>query len=185
MIITSLTISGNEVPDLCPLPVGSMAPYFSGIDQYGQTHSLETFKEKGPFVLFFHYGYWCRYCIEELKIFNKELQYLKSFGINVLVITQEGEEFRNKVSDKPKQNIPALIDFNQNIMRTYRVAQSKEHFKNNTAPTNQIKSLKEKSVPIQATFIITKTGIIDFVHYDPDQKSRVSTSKILNQLKVS
>lgn len=188
MILTNLTLDGNGVPDLYPLPVGSMAPYFSGIDQYGESFSLESIKEKGNAVLFFYSGYWCNYCSLKLTQFQKDIEELKNAGANVAVITQDGEEFANRSLQQTGFSVPVLVDFNHIIMKSYKVAYGTDtlakHSNEIGVNNESFNSTMADVLSIPATYIINQKGIIDFVHFNPMNKDHMSTEEVRQKLKI-
>lgn len=189
MITTNLTLNGKDVPDLYPLPIGSMAPYFSGIDQYGDSYSLETLKEKGTSVLFFYSGYWCNYCAKKLQNFQNDLRELADIGVNIAVVTLNGEEFTNKSLKGSNLKVPVLIDFNHTIMKSYKVA-----FESNTLMkyadeiginNEHISNMAESDfLPIPATYIINSKGTIDHVHFTPNHISPMTAEDVKQYLKI-
>jgi len=178
----------HSPPSLNPLPVGSIAPYFSGIDQYGDFHSLETLKENKPIILFFYRGYWCNLCMEHLTQFQKDLDKIQKKGFKIVVITNEGEEFRDMTISNTELKFPVLIDFNNSIMEAYKVA----------FPVKKLEAISQKYefevnmefhmtvgkdvLPIPATYLIDKNGKIKFVHFDPDFSKKASLDLILNSI---
>jgi len=188
MITTNLTLDGNGVPDLYPLPVGSMAPYFSGIDQFGDSLSLESIKGKGAAVLFFYSGYWCNFCSIELAKFQKEIEELKNAGANVAVITKDGEEFGNKSMQELGFSVPVLVDFNEIIMKSYKVAYGCDILSKHNNETGfndpELNSTTDEVLPIPATYIIGQNGLIDYVHFNPKTKDHMSTQEIRQKLKI-
>lgn len=188
MIVTNLTLNGKEIPNLYPLPKGTLAPYFSGIDQFGRSFSLESLKEKGSAVMFFYSGFWCNYCTKKLESFQQDLLELSHQGVNILVVTSEGEEFSNESFENSEQKVPVIIDFNHTIMKSYNVAfKSSELNKyKDDSQCIKVQQAPEPSdlLPIPATYIINPMGVIEHVHFNPNFEEHMSAQEVKQLMKI-
>ena len=186
--MSQLTKVNSNAIELKPLALGTMAPYFSGIDQYGDFHSLETLKKNKPIILFFYRGYWCSMCMEHLTNFQQDLNEIQDQGFKVVVITNEAEEYRNLTVAKTKLKFPVLIDFNNSIMESYNVAFNVNHLeaiskKYQFDANVEFHKVNGKEVlPVPATYLIDKNGIIKYMHYNPDFTDKASLKSILEKI---
>jgi peroxiredoxin len=170
------------------LKPGDKAPDFTGYDQKGKQVELKKLLENGPVILFFYRGKWSTICSRYLNNYQDSLKVITDQGFNLVAITPESIE--NVEQTVKLHNITFLViyDCQEKIMKDYNVMFSvtKEY---------QDKILKEFSIdiaknngrdsarlPVPATYIINKEGIIVAVHFDPDFNNRASVRWMLKNL---
>jgi peroxiredoxin len=178
--------SGGRMPD--GLDDGDRAPDFTAYDQTGKQVSLKTYLEKGPVVLFFYRGNWCPMCRQQLKTYQDSLRLITDQGFSLVAITPESIE---KVEQTIKLNgitYPVIYDCQEKIMHDYdvmfRVTKSfrdriMNSFKVNIAEHN---GHEEANLPVPATYIINKNGIITAVYFNPDFHKRPPVKWILRNM---
>jgi peroxiredoxin len=174
---------------LKPLTIGSLAPDFDGIDQYGHNFNLKTSLEQSSVVLIFYRGSWCPVCKRYLSNFQDELSSLLSAGLQVIAVAPEVEKYRDETIENTGLEFPVILDDDNSIMIAYGVAfdvtqeyQNKiEQFKNiGIAEANE---QDQAVLPVPATYIIGQDGTIQWVHFDINYKNRASVEEILENFK--
>lgn len=169
------------------LRVGESAPNFEGMDQNANLVSLDSLTQTGPVVLIFYRGYWCPYCNKHLSQLQDSLQMIVNMGASVVAIAPELPENVAKTITKTHATFPVLSDKNLEIMKLYKV-----DFVVGTGKSiayglfgidfEEINSLGANTLPVPATYIIDKYNKIQYVHFNPDYKSRESIAGILRNL---
>ena len=188
-MIGSLTSqTERKAEDAKGLSVGTVAPVFRAIDADSNLFSLEEATSKGTVVLIFYRGFWCPVCNEHLSNLQDSLQLIEQSGAKIIAISPEKPEYLDKMSEKSGAAFTLLYDEGYKIADAYDVTfkpTSMQLFTYNTFLGGKLKethSDDSQRLPIPATYVIDKEGIIIWRQFDPDYKSRASVREILNVL---
>ena len=181
---------GIEVGGTVPkgLKAGDKAPDFTGYDQAGKQVELKKLLVQGPVILFFYRGKWCPICSRYLNNYQDSLKVLTDQGFNVVAITPESIENVEQTVKLHNLTFTVIYDCQEKIMKDYDVMFS-------VTKAYQDKILSEFSIdiaknngrdsahlPVPATYIINREGIIVAVQFDPDYKNRASVKWMLKNL---
>lgn len=187
----SLPKFGIETKD-SKLPVGlkpgDKAPFFTGYDQSGKTVDLKMLLEKGPIVLFFYRGKWCPICSRYLKNYQDSLNVITDQGFSVVAITPESIENVEQTIAMNKITFTVIYDCQEKIMTDFDVMFSvTKDYQNKVFSFSGIDISKNNGhdpahLPVPATFIINRHGIITAVQFDPDYQNRASVQWMLKNL---
>ena len=170
------------------LKAGDKAPDFTGYDQTGKQVELKKLLDKGPIILFFYRGKWSTDCSRYLNNYQDSLKVLTDQGFNVVAITPESIENVEQTVKLHNLTFTVIYDCQEKIMKDYDVIfnvtkayQEKIHsdFSINIAENNGRDAAR---LPVPATYIINKDGIIVAVQFDPDYKNRASVKWMLKNL---
>ncbi len=178
--------NGNKIPH--GLKVGDKAPDFTGYDQTGKQVELKKLLVQGPIILFFYRGKWCPVCSRYLNNYQDSLKVITDQGFNVVAITPESIENVEQTVKLHNLTFTVIYDCQEKIMKDYDVmfsvtkayqgkilsSLSTDIAKNNGRDTARL--------PVPATFIINKDGIIVAVQFDPDYKNRATVKWMLKNL---
>jgi peroxiredoxin len=170
------------------LKAGDKAPDFTGYDQVGKQVELKKILAQGPVILFFYRGKWCPICSRYLNNYKDSLKVLTDQGFNVIAITPESIENVEQTVKLHNLTFTVIYDCQEKIMQDYDVMFS-------VTKAYQDKILSEFSIdiaknngreaahlPVPATYIINRDGIIVAVQFDPDYKNRASVKWMLKNL---
>lgn len=168
------------------LNVGDKAPNFEGINQAGETVILEAMLEEGPIVLTFYRGEWCPYCNKYLAELDENYAAMKELGANIVAISPELPQFVEKTAGEMK-NSYNIISGGTPIMQQYGLdfqLDKKTIAKYKIWGINLTKSNgnEDFTLPVPATYVIDKNGIIAYKHFDENYKVRAEVGEILNAL---
>ena len=169
------------------LKKGDNAPLFSAADQFGRQFDLEKELEKGPVVLFFYRGHWCKYCNRQLEELSDSLKYIVDAGANIVAVTPEVMEFVDETSKQYEGAFRIISDTEMKIMKSYQVNFTLDEA---TAKRYDSKGIKldifnganGTNLPVPATYIINRSRKIEYVYFDPNYRNRVSVGEIVRQL---
>ncbi|MBK7474708.1 MAG: AhpC/TSA family protein [Haliscomenobacter sp.] len=170
------------------LEVGQKAPDFQGQDQYGQSVSLDSLLKEGPVVLIFYRGDWCPVCNRYLGRFQDSLHMIISAGGQVLAVTPETNDNIQNTLAKSKVGLKVMSDRDEKVMDAYGVK-----FRVTKGYQNRIKlglgddiainnGQEEANLPVPATYIIGRDGIIRFRQFDLDYRVRASIQDMIGTL---
>jgi len=169
------------------LKVGDAAPMFTAKDQNGKTVTLKQALKNGPVVILFYRGQWCPFCNKQLSHFSDSLQMIIEKGASVLAITPETEENVKKTVEKTRSSFSILEDEGMAIMKMYKVNFSVDEntitkYKGYGIHFDKANGSNGANLPVPATYIIGKDGIIKYVFFNTDYRQRASVYDILNNL---
>jgi peroxiredoxin len=166
------------------LAVGEQAPAFSLPDATGETVSLAGRLAEGPVVLSFYRGEWCPFCNLELKALQAALPQLRSHGAALIAISPQSPDHSLSVIQKAGLTFDVLSDARQEVIAAYRVqftvpADIKDLHLNvfGNDPSAQTAD-GSWNLPIPATFVIDRTGIIRARHVSADYTTRMDPAEI-------
>ncbi len=181
-----IDISGGRVPH--GLNEGDKAPDFTGYDQTGKQVTLKSFLEKGPVVMFFYRGNWCPACNKQLKAYQDSLNLVTGLGATVIAITPESIEFVEQTVKLHAISFTVIYDCQEKIMEDYDLMFDVTGDFQDLVATKLKVNLAEHNghspvhLPVTATYIINKAGIITARWFDPDYHNRSSVMWIVTKL---
>ena len=170
------------------LPVGAKAPLFKAVDKDGNSLELATLLQKGPVVLIFYRGQWCPYCNRHLRALQDSLDLIYDKGAYIVAVSPEKPQLLIKTTEKTGAQFTLLFDEGFVISNAFDVtftpedAQLKVYNEKLGADLAHSQSDESERLPIPATFIIDRNGIIVWRQFDPDYRKRSSTSDILDNI---
>ena len=170
------------------LNIGDSAPLIEGISIYStKINSNEIIKEKEIVVIFYR-GEWCPVCNRYLQNLNDSLQSILDKNAEVLVIGPETFQNAEKITDKTKATFTLIPDTTLKILKDYDVLfnvtdkyqkKIKTFLRTDIAESN---NQEEAQLPVPATYIVGKNGLIKWRHFNYDYTERASVKEILDYL---
>jgi peroxiredoxin len=170
------------------LKPGDLAPGFTGYDQKGKQVELKKLLEQGPVILFFYRGNWCPVCNRYLNNYQDSLKVLADQGFTVIAITPESIENVENTVKMHNLAFTVVYDCQEKIMKDYDVMfnVTKEYSdrteKDHSASIAAYNGREAARLPVPATFIINKDGVIVAVQFNPDYNYRASVKWMLQNL---
>jgi peroxiredoxin len=170
------------------LKVGDKAPGFTGYDQFGKQTELKKLLEKGPVVLFFYRGKWCPVCSRYLNNYQDSLHLITDQGVSFVAITPESIENVEQTVKLHNITFTVVYDCQEKIMSDYDVMFSvTKAYQDIVLSKLSVDIAKNNGrevahLPVPATYIINKEGIIVAVQFDPDYQNRASVKWIIKNL---
>jgi peroxiredoxin len=170
------------------LKPGDKAPDFSGYDQTGNRVQSKKILESGPIVLFFYRGKWCPVCSRYLNNYKDSLDILTGMGVNVVAVTPESIENVEQTVKLHNLTFTVVYDCQEQIMKDYDVMFSVTQTYQDSVKKYVSIDIAENNgreiahLPVPATYIINRYGIIVAVHFDPDYNNRASVKWMIKNL---
>ncbi|MDT8394187.1 MAG: peroxiredoxin-like family protein [Bacteroidales bacterium] len=170
------------------LKVGSMAPVFTALDADSSIFSLEEALKDKPVVLIFYRGFWCPVCNKHLSQIQDSLKLIEEKGARVIAVSPEKPEYLGLMAEKTGAAFTLLYDEDYKIADAYDVTfkpSATTLFTYNTllgAKLKKTHSDDSQRLPIPATYLIDKNGVISWRQFDPDYKKRSNVADILQAL---
>jgi peroxiredoxin len=188
---TDYSVFGIETKDShvpSGLKAGDKAPDFTGYDQTGKQVSLKKFLENGPVVLFFYQGKWSSSCSRYLNNYQDSLKVITDQGFTLVAVTPESIENVEETVKFHNLTFTVIYDCQEKIMLDYDVmfTVTKEYQDKilTTLSTDIAKNNGRDAarLPVPATYVINRDGIIVAVQFNPDFEKRASVKWVLNHL---
>lgn len=179
-------LKATGLGDNAPKP-GEPMPDFMMPDQTGRLYSLGELIESGPAVIAFHRGHWCPYCRINAQALVEIQSDVRALGAQLVAITPEMERFNAEISAGNAVRFPILSDMDNGyaLMLNLAFIVSDEKRRAMTEAGWDFSPYQGNAnwtLPIPATFIVGRDGLVKARFVDPDYRKRVDTGEILDVL---
>lgn len=169
------------------LKVGDKAPSILAVNQNGEKVVLDELLKTGPVVVMFYRGEWCPYCNKQLKEVSDSLQFIQAKGATVIGVSPETAENVKKTVEKVKANFSVVHDEGMEIMKAYNVNYmvdntTIEKYKQYGIDFEKANGNNGANLPVPATYVVGKEGLIKYVFFNVDYSKRVSVKELLDNL---
>ncbi|MDG1475788.1 MAG: peroxiredoxin-like family protein [Vicingaceae bacterium] len=171
------------------LQIGESAPNIESYSVAGKLISSSNILEEKQIVLIFYRGKWCPICNRYLSNLNDSLQYITAENAEIIVVGPESFESAKKMSQKSNADYVLIPDTSLKILEDYDVLFSvtkkyqgkiKTFLMTDIAQNN---GQEEAVLPVPATYIIGKDGVVKWRHFDYDYSVRATAKEIIDNLK--
>ncbi|MCB4798033.1 peroxiredoxin-like family protein [Neotamlana laminarinivorans] len=167
--------------------IGDIAPEFSLKNAVGEIVTLKQFLEKGPVVLVWYRGGWCPYCNINLQYLQQELPNFKAEGANLLALTPELPDASISASEKHSLKFEVLSDVGNKVAKNYgvvfKLTNDVANIYNTKFDLTAYNGDSSNELPLAATYIINKKGVIEHAFLSADYRERAEPSDITTFLK--
>ena len=169
------------------LRVGAKAPDFELPNASGKMVKLSALLANGPVVVTWYRGGWCPYCNIALRGFEKVLPEIKSEGASLVAISPQTPDNSLTTVEKDGLGFEVLSDKGNKTAHDFGVA-----YKLPTVIVDQFKGRLDLSkfngdssqeLPLGATYVIDKEGVIRYAFVDGDYRKRAEPSAVVAALK--
>lgn len=188
IILLAITVfSGLKLNAQEGIQVNEEAPLFVANDQNGDVIDLAMELKKSPVVIVFYRGQWCPFCNRHMSALQDSLHLINEKGAKVIAITPEKSEEIKKTVEKSNAKFSIVYDENHQIMDAYDVTftmSKSKHlaYKAYGININEASGNDDRALPVPATFIVSKDGIVTTRHFNKDYKNRMTVKEILEAL---
>jgi len=179
-----LGLSGVEKNALKP---GTVAPLFTLPNATGSLISLTDALSKGNVVLTFYRGLWCPYCNLQLKIYQEILPRIEALGVSLVAVSPNTPDNSLSMKERHALAYEVLSDSDNQIAKQYKIVFSQSDAvaavgKKVGADIASFNGVDKREIPVPATFIIDRQGIIRFTFAKGDYTKRVEPQTVLDAL---
>jgi len=170
------------------LKVGDRAPAIVLNNAKGETVDVAALLKKGPVIVTFYRGGWCPYCNFELKAYQEILPEITAAGASLVAISPEKPDDTLSTTEKNALAFEVLSDVGQKIGRAFGLVYdfteelkiAYQGFKLDIPARNGTPD--EWALPVSATYVIDRNGMIMYAYTDPDYRDRADPREILKVL---
>jgi peroxiredoxin len=166
------------------LAVGEHAPDFTLLDALGESVTLSELLANGPVVLTFYRGEWCPYCNVQLRHLEQALPNFQKFNATLVAVSPQSPDHALSLTEKNDLKFPVLSDVDQDVALAYRVQFTLggdledlqvNVFQNDPSVQN---ANGTRSLPVPATFVIDRQGVVQAAFVDADWRVRVAPEDV-------
>ena len=165
--------------------VGDRAPAIFLPDAHGKSFDVASLLAKGPVVVTFYRGGWCPYCNLELKAYQEILPEIAAAGASLVAISSENPDDTLSTTEKNALAFEVLSDVGQTVGRAFGLVYE---FSDELKTAYQGFNLDiparngtpgDWALPVSATYVIDRDGVIVYAYTDPDYRDRADPRDIL------
>jgi peroxiredoxin len=178
-------IHENGGGENAPRPGEAMPPFILP-DEAGRLVSLQSLLAHGPVAAMFFRGHWCPYCRLNMRAVIQAQERVRALGAQTIAIMPETQEFTGKFKSDSGVPFPVLTDLDNGYALSLNLAiwlgTEIRHL-----PSYQDLSAFHGNdgwvLPIPATFVIGRDGLVKARFVDPDFRRRMAIDDLLDALK--
>ncbi|WP_134683893.1 peroxiredoxin-like family protein [Brevibacillus migulae] len=172
------------------LKPGDQAPNFTLANPLGEQVTLFDELSKGPVVLTFYRGSWCPYCNIQLRAYQQILADIQKYGGQLIALSPQSPD--NSLTQKEKESLTfqVLSDPDGFVAERYNLLFALPDYLQHTFThffgfdLTVFHQTNRWVLPVPATYLIDKDGIVRSSYVDPDFMNRMEPQEIVNQLKL-
>ena len=170
------------------LKVGDRAPAIVLGNAKGETVDVGILLKSGPVVVTFYRGGWCPFCNLELKAYQDVLPRIRAAGASLVAISPEKPDDTVTTAEKNGLGFPVLSDAGHAVGKAFGVVYAftdevrgvYDGFKLDIPSKNGTPD--DWSLPLSATYVIGRDGIIQFADTRVDYRERTDPLEVLKVL---
>lgn len=168
--------------------VGDAAVDAELIGWNGETVRLSELWNEGPVVLMWYRGGWCPYCNIQLQAMQKELKKIEGAGAKLVVLTPELPEKAKETAEKNDIDFVALYDKESAVAKKYglvfKLPETIVPMYRDRIKLGEQNGSDAMELPLSATYVINKEGVITYAFLDADYKKRAEPSEVVEAVQA-
>ena len=170
------------------IAVGEKVPDFTLPNAKGETVLLSELLSNGPVVVTFYRGSWCPYCNLQLRAMQSRLDEIHALGAELVAISPEVPDGVLTETEINEMAFPVLSDQDATVAEKFGVAWEVpdvilEHMrKDRNLDLADINNGNGRVLPIPATFIIDRDGVVQWRFVEVDYRMRAEPEDIIKVL---
>ncbi len=176
----------TDAADVRPLLPGAHAPAFQATDAYGQTFAFDPAALERPAVLIFYRGGWCPYCNLYWAELRKVEDELLALDLDLIFLSADSPEVLAEAvadaEDRPAYHL--LSDASSEIAVAFGIAfrvadETYRRYLEHDIDLERASGYRHHRLPVPATFVVGRDGVIRFSYVNPDYKVRLHPDVLL------
>ncbi|TFE26707.1 redoxin domain-containing protein [Cohnella luojiensis] len=170
------------------LNIRDKAPDFTLEDATGKPVTLSEELAKGPVIIVFYRGEWCPYCNLQLKAYERIMNEIKAAGAQLIAISPQTPDHSLSMKEKHELSFIVLSDANNKTAENYNLKYKLPDFmqaiqKKSGIELHQYNGDHTFELPVTATYIIDKKGIVIAGASDLNHRTRMEPSEALKKVR--
>ena len=167
--------------------VGDVMPTFVLPDETKRLVSLETLLQRGPVAVTFHRGHWCPYCRININALAHAHKQVAVDGGQIVAIMPDRQKFTAELKSSADLPFPILTDMDNGYALSLNLAiwvgAEMQKMMEGRRDLPAFQGNSSWMLPIPATFVVGRDGIIKGRFIDPDYRKRMTISGMLAALR--
>jgi peroxiredoxin len=144
--------------------------------------------DQAPAIVTFYRGGWCPYCNLQLRAFQQILPDLKAAGASLVAVSPEKPDDTLSTAEKNALAFEVLSDVGQKVGRAFGLVyqfsdELKSAYQGFGIDIPAKNAADEWALPLSATYVIGRDGIIIYAYTDADYRDRADPMDVLAILK--
>lgn len=169
------------------LAEGERIPDFQLTDVAGMTVRSQALLDFGPLAMVFYRGGWCPYCSLELRAFRDMAPAIEAQHATLIAISPELPDYMAATRDANDLSFQLLHDSENRVARAFGLVFELPHslhdFYRRFGADLPIRHGDGKwELPIPATYVVDRQGIISLAYANPDYRRRLEPGAVLREL---
>jgi peroxiredoxin len=175
--------AGSSAPS-----VGDSMPPFTLPNETGGLVSLEQLTEQGPIAITFHRGHWCPWCRISINALVRAQHKITGAKGQVIAIMPDRQPFALEFKREASSPFPVLIDMDNGYALSLNLAiwigpDLERLLTSYGRVLPDYHGNDSWTLPIPATFVVGRDGIIRARFIDPDFRRRMTVEELIDALK--
>jgi peroxiredoxin len=157
--------------------IGEPMPPFVLPDHTSQMVSLEELLDRGPAAVTFHRGHWCPYCRININALAQAHKEIAADGGQIVAIMPDRQKFVGELKTQSNVPFPILTDMDNGYALSLNLAiwvgQEVQKMMEGLRDLPTFQGNSSWMLPIPATFVVGRDGLIRARFIDPDYRKRM------------
>jgi peroxiredoxin len=165
---------------------GEVMPPFILPDERGQLVNLHALIEQGPVAVMFFRGHWCPYCGLNVRAVIQAYGRIRALGAQVVAVLPETQQYAGKFKTDASVPFPVLTDLDNGYALSLNLAiwlGAEIQLLLSYHDMARFHGNDGWMLPIPATFVVGRDGIVKARFVDPDFRKRMEIEDLLASLK--
>jgi peroxiredoxin len=174
-------LNENGGGENAPRPGEAMPPFLLP-DEAGRLVSLESLISRGPVIAMFYRGHWCPYCRLNVGAVIQAHDQIKALGGQIVAIMPEKQKYAERFKSDSGAPFPVLTDLDNGYALSLNLAiwlGSEIQQLLSYLDVSDFHGNNSWVLPIPATFVIGRDGVVKARFVDPDFRKRMEIDDLL------
>jgi peroxiredoxin len=169
--------------------VGDPLPPFFLPDERGHIVSLSEMVTKGPLAVVVHLGHWCPYCRINTRSLAEAQPTIEAAGGQVVAIVPDRQRYADQIREEADGKFPILVDMDNgyamSLNLVFWVGDEMRRFMSEAGVNlSEYQGHESWMVPVPATFVVGKDGVVRERFVDPDYRKRMTVETMLRAFRA-
>lgn len=138
-------------------------------------------------VLVFYRGAWCPFCNLHLRSLHAHLPAIAARGARLLLVTPQRPDRSRAQLEEAGYGFEVLSDLDSTVMKAYRLyfeldPERVRVYSARGLNVEDFNAAGRNVLPVPATFVIDRGGIVRAMHADTDYRERMEPADIIRAL---
>ena len=167
---------------------GARFPALALMDQLNRKVDLGDLANTQPLIVTFYRGGWCPYCNLELRAYQTALPAIEALGAKLVAVSPETPDNTLSTAEKNDLSFPVLSDIKGRLADAlgirFELSPAIQVLYQKFGHDLPVRNGDDRwSLPMPATFVVGKGGLIAYAFVDPDYRKRMDPSVAIDALR--